>query len=124
MTVPNDRKYLKTHEWHKVEGNLVVIGITDHAAEELTDITFVKLPEIGMKVKAGGSFGEAESVKATSELYCGVDGEVAAVNETLVNDPGLVNRDPFGAGWMVKVKADSISQVDRLLSAQEYEAGV
>ncbi len=124
MTVPNDRKYLKTHEWHKVEGGLVVIGITGHAAEELTDITFVKLPEIGMKVKAGGSFGEAESVKATSELYCGVDGEVAAVNEALANDPGLINRDPFGEGWIVKVKPANVSQIEGLLSAQEYSAGV
>ncbi len=124
MTVPNDRKYLKTHEWHKVEGGLVVIGITDHAAEELTDITFVKLPEIGMKVKTGASFGEAESVKATSELYCGIDGEVAAVNEALVNDPGLINRDPFGQGWMVKIKPQNITQMDSLLSAGEYQAGI
>jgi glycine cleavage system H protein len=124
MPVPNDRKYLKTHEWHKVEGNLVVIGITDHAAEELTDITFIKLPNIGMPVKAGASFGEAESVKATSELYCGIDGEVTAVNETLVNDPGLINRDPFGEGWIVKIKPQNISQMDTLMSAQEYQAGI
>jgi len=124
MAVPSDRKYLKTHEWHKIEGNLVVIGITDHAAEELTDITFVKLPKVGTKLTAGASFGEAESVKATSELYCGIDGEVTAINETLENDPGLINRDPFGQGWMIKVKAANISQVDQLLSAADYSQGI
>jgi len=124
MTVPTDRKYLKTHEWHKVEGELVVIGITDHAAEELTDITFVQLPQVGRKVKAGESFGEAESVKATSDLYTGIDGEVVAVNEDLATDPGLINRDPFGGGWMIKVKPANPSQVQGLMSAEEYQASI
>jgi len=124
MTVPTDRKYLKTHEWHKVEGELVVIGITDHAAEELTDITFVQLPQVGRKVKAGESFGEAESVKATSDLYTGIDGEVVAVNDDLATDPGLINRDPFGGGWMIKVKPANPSQVQGLMSAEEYQASI
>ncbi len=124
MPVPNDRKYLKTHEWHKLEGGLVVIGITDHAAEELTDITFVQLPDVGRKVKAGEGFGEAESVKATSDLYSGVDGEVVEVNEELKTDPGLVNRDPFGAAWMIKVRPSNPTQLDGLMSAEEYQASI
>ncbi len=121
MSVPGDRKYLKTHEWLKVEGDLVVVGITDHAAEELTDITFVQLPAVGKKIKVGESFGEAESVKATSDLYLGIDGEVVAVNEDLTGDPGLINRDPFGAGWMIKVRPTDLKQMEGLLSAEEYQ---
>jgi glycine cleavage system H protein len=122
MSVPGDRKYLKTHEWLKVEGDFVVMGITDHAAEELTDITFVQLPAVVKKIKAGESFGEAESVKATSDLFSGIDGEVVAVNEDLVSDPGLINRDPFGAGWMVKVRPANLKQMDGLMSAEEYQS--
>jgi glycine cleavage system H protein len=124
MAVPSDRRYLKSHEWHKPEGDLVVVGITDHAAEELTDITFVNLPAIGRKVKAGDSFGEVESVKATSDLFCGVNGEIVAVNEDLRNDPGLINRDPFGAGWIIKIKPVEMTQLDELLSSDAYQAGV
>lgn len=124
MSVPTDRRYLKTHEWHKPEGDLVVIGITDHAVAELTDITFVALPDVGRKLKAGGTFGEVESVKATSDLYAGIDGEVAAVNEALRDDPGLLNRDPFGAGWIIKVKPDNVAQLDELLSPEAYQASI
>jgi glycine cleavage system H protein len=104
MSAPNDRKYLETHEWHKPEGETVTIGITQFAADELTDITYVKLPKVGSKVTAGQPFGEIESVKATSDLYSGISGEVVAVNDSLNNDPGLVNRDSYGAGWMIKVR--------------------
>ncbi|MFA5864344.1 MAG: glycine cleavage system protein GcvH [Phycisphaerae bacterium] len=124
MSAPNDLKYLKTHEWHKNEGGVVIIGITDHAAQELTDITFVQLPSVGQKIKMGDPFGEAESVKATSDLYCGIDGEIVEVNEKLRNDPGLVNRDPFGDGWIVKVRPLNIAQLDNLLSSEEYQANV
>ena len=79
MPVPQDRKYLKTHEWFKPEGDLVVVGITDHAAQELTDITFVQMPKVGTKISAGQSFGEVESVRATSEIYSGIDGEVVEI---------------------------------------------
>jgi len=121
MAVPKDRMYAKTHEWHKEEAGLVTIGITDHAADELTDITFIKFPEIGRKVTAGGTFGEAESVKATSDLYSGIDGEVAEVNQGLETDPGLINRDPFGQGWIVKVRPSNPAQLKTLLTADEYE---
>jgi len=121
MSVPNDRRYLKTHEWHKREGDLVVVGITQFAADELTDVTYVSLPKVGTKVSANARFGEIESVKATSDLYCGISGEVVAVNEALNSDPGTVNRDPFDAGWMIKVKPANAGEFDALLDAAAYQ---
>ena len=120
MSAPNDRRYLETHEWHKPEGNLVTIGITQFAADELTDITFVDLPKVGATVSANGRFGEIESVKATSDLYSGVAGTVTAVNNELGNEPGLVNRDPYNAGWMIKLKVTNADDVNKLLSVEEY----
>ncbi len=107
MAAPSDRKYSSSHEWHKQDGDVVTIGITQFAVDELTDITYVDLPAVGKQVTAGKSFGEIESVKATSELYSGVTGEVVEVNGALKDDPSLVNSDPFGRGWMIKVKAVS-----------------
>jgi glycine cleavage system H protein len=107
MPVPTDRKYLKSHEWHKPEGDLTVIGITQFAADELTDITYVNLPKVGQRLTAGDRFGEIESVKATSDLYAGVSGEVVEINSKLNDNPGLVNSDPFADGWMIKVRADA-----------------
>ena len=121
MSVPADRRYLETHEWHKLEGDTVTIGITQHAADELTDITFVQLPKVGASISAGKPFGEIESVKATAELMSGVDGQVSAVNEALGNTPGAVNQDPFGAGWMIKVKVASPAAIEKLLSAEDYQ---
>jgi glycine cleavage system H protein len=121
MPVPTDRNYLESHEWHKLDGDTVTIGITQHAADELTDITYVALPKVGDRIDANGRFGEIESVKTTSELYSGVGGTVTAINEQLVNNPGLVNSDPFGAGWMVKIKAGDPSQATKLLSAADYD---
>lgn len=121
MSVPNDRRYLKTHEWHKPEDGLVVVGITQFAADELTDITYVSLPKVGTKVTANGCFGEIESVKATSDLYCGVSGEVVAVNDALNSDPGIVNRDPFNGGWMIKLKPANPDEMNRLLDGPAYE---
>jgi len=121
MPVPTDRTYLESHEWHKVEGDTVTIGITQHAADELTDVTYVALPKVGDHVDANGRFGEIESVKTTSELYSGVAGTISAVNEDLANNPGVVNIDPFGAGWMIKIKASDPSQASKLLSAADYE---
>ena len=120
MSLPNDRKYLKSHEWHKAEGNTVTIGITQIAADELTDITFVALPKVGAKLTAGGRFGEIESVKATSDLYSGVSGEVVAINDTLNSNPGVINTDPFEAGWMIKVKVTDTAE--NLLDADAYAA--
>src|SRR5438552_16247857 len=99
MSAPTDRKYLETHEWHKVDGDTATICITQIAADGLTDITYVSLPKVGAKVSANKPFGEIESVKATSDLYSGVSGEVVAINDSLNNDPGVINRDPHGAGW-------------------------
>src|SRR5690606_302923 len=120
MSAPSDRRYLESHEWHKPEGDLVVIGITDFAAAELTDITYVDVPKKG-PIKAGAVFGEVESVKATSELYCGIDGEIVEVNQAVIDDPSLINQDALGKGWIIKVKPSDPKQLDGLLSAEEYE---
>ena len=120
MSAPTDRKYLESHEWHRTDGDTVTIGITQFAADELTDITFVALPKVGAKLAANKPFGEIESVKTTSELYSGVSGEVTAVNEKLNSDPGLVNRDPYEGGWMIKVRASNPAELEKLLPAAEY----
>lgn len=120
MSIPTDRTYLETHEWHKLDGDIVTIGITQIAADELTDITYVALPKVGDKVSAGGRWGEVESVKATSDLYSGVSGTITEVNTALNDNPGVVNSDPFNAGWMIKVKADNKDEVSKLLSADDY----
>lgn len=117
---PSDRRYLESHEWHKLDGEVVIIGVTHFAADELTDVTFVSLPKVGEKVSANGRFGEIESVKATSDLYSGVAGTVAAINEELNSNPGLVNSDPYEKGWMIRIKADNPGDVNKLLSAEEY----
>src|SRR3954464_13307886 len=115
MSAPTDRKYLESHEWHKVEGETATIGITQIAADELTDITYVSLPKVGAKITANKPFGEIESVKATSDLYSGLSGEVTAVNDALNTDPGIVNRDPFNAGWMIKLKLSNPAEAEKLL---------
>jgi len=120
MDLPTDRKYLESHEWFKIDGDTATVGITQTAADELTDITYVSLPKVGDTITAGQRWGEIESVKATSDLYAGVTGTVTAVNDALAGDPGLVNREPFTDGWMVKVKVTAAG--DKLLSAAEYLA--
>ena len=122
MPVPTDRTYLETHEWHKLDGDICTIGITKFAADELTDITYVSLPAVGKAVTAGKPFGEIESVKATSDLYCGVSGTVAEVNPKLADAPELVNSDSFGQGWMIKVKVSDAGALNSLLTAQAYES--
>jgi glycine cleavage system H protein len=118
---PTDRKYLQTHEWHKPTGDgTVTLGITQFAADELTDVTYVALPKVGQSFKAGDRFGEVESVKATSDLYTGVAGTVAEVNEAVNADPGLVNRDPYEGGWLIKLTASNPADVDQLLAVGEY----
>jgi glycine cleavage system H protein len=124
MGVPTDRRYTKTHEWHKLDGDVVTIGITQFAADELTDITFVDLPEVGKAVSAGQPFGEIESVKATAELNSGVTGKVTEVNAKLAESPELVNNDPFGEGWMVKVAVEDPAELDGLMSAADYDGMV
>lgn len=122
MPAPTDRRYLETHEWHKLDGDTVTLGITQIAADELTDITFVQLPSVGDKLDANGRFGEVESVKATSDLYTGVAGTVSEVNEALNDNPGLINEDPYEKGWMVKLKADNPADVEKLLDSAAYLA--
>jgi glycine cleavage system H protein len=124
MNIPDDRKYLETHEWHKFEGGLVVVGITQVAADELTAITFVKLPKVGTRVKAGQPIGEIESTKTTADLMTAVNGEVVEVNTLLESKPELVNTEPHSGAWMVKIKPDSPSEPGNLLSAAEYRAKV
>jgi glycine cleavage system H protein len=121
MAVPKDRKYAQTHEWFKLDGNVVTIGITQFAADELTDITYVALPPVGKQIKGGGSFGEIESVKASSDLYTAISGAVREVNKRLDAEPELVNNDPFEAGWMVKVECADTSPLDKLMDAAAYD---
>jgi glycine cleavage system H protein len=121
MAVPNDRKYLESHEWHQPNGDIVTIGITQNAADELTDITFVALPKVGDALQAASRFGEVESVKATSDLYSGVSGTVAEVNEAVTKDPSIVNNDPYHQGWMIRVKTTKSGEMEKLLSAEQYE---
>lgn len=119
-TTPSDRRYLATHEWHKLDGNLVTIGLSQFAADELTDVTFVSLPKVGDAVAAGQRFGEIESVKATSDLYSGIAGTVSAVNDDLTKNPGLVNTDPYDKAWMIRVKPANAADVDKLLPVDQY----
>jgi glycine cleavage system H protein len=119
MAAPADRRYSSSHEWHKQEGDIVTIGITKHAVDELTDITYVDLPSVGKKLTAGNRFGEIESVKATAELYTSVTGEVLEANAALKDDPSLVNTDPYGKGWMIKVKAPG-ANLSALMPADQY----
>ena len=120
MPAPTDRRYLQTHEWHKLQGDTVTIGITQFAADELTDITFIDLPKMGTKIQANQRFGEIESVKATSDLYCGVSGTVTQVNSALQSEPGLINRDPYETGWMIKLHLANPAELNNLLSPEDY----
>jgi len=120
MSTPSDRRYLQSHEWHKLDGEIATIGITQFAADELTDITYVSLPKVGEKIEAGGRFGEIESVKATSDLYSGLAGTVSAINDALASDPGLVNRDPYAAAWMIKLKVVDAAKFSSLLTVEQY----
>jgi glycine cleavage system H protein len=118
LNVPEELSYTRTHEWMKREGDIATVGITDHAQDELGDVVFIELPEEGATFSAGDSFGTIESVKAVSDLYAPVGGEVVEVNETLNDSPERVNEDPYGGGWMIKLR---ISEEGDLLSAGEYE---
>ena len=120
MPAPDDRRYLESHEWHKPEGDVVLIGISQFAVDELTDITYLEITAEGA-IDKGDALGEIESVKATSELYSGIAGEVVEVNQAVVDDPSLINRDCYGDGWIVKLKPSDPAQLDALLSAADYE---
>ncbi|MCI0651879.1 MAG: glycine cleavage system protein GcvH [Planctomycetes bacterium] len=120
--VPKDRRYTKSHEWALKKDDLIVVGITDFAVHELSDLVFIDLPEVGKKLKAGDPFGEIESVKAVSELMAPVSGKVVEVNETLENRLETLVESPFGEGWMIKIQPSSAAEYDKLLSKADYEA--
>ncbi|HJU53539.1 MAG TPA: glycine cleavage system protein GcvH [Pyrinomonadaceae bacterium] len=119
--VPEDLHYSKDHEWVRVEGDVGVIGITDHAQNSLGDVVYVELPKAGDSFSAHEPFGSVESVKAVSEIFTPVGGEVVGVNEALQDEPERVNTDPYGEGWMIRVRMSNPGEVDSLLSAAEYE---
>ena len=121
MNVPAELKYTDEHEWIGIEGNIATIGVTDHAAEELSDITFVELPAVGDEVTAGEAFGVIETVKAASDLFAPVSGKVVEVNTTLEDDPEIVTKGPYGAGWMIKIEMSDPSELEKLLDAEAYK---
>jgi glycine cleavage system H protein len=120
--VPQDLRYTKEHEWVRVEGGLATVGITDYAAEQLGDVVFVELPEIGRTVVQAAAIGVIESVKAVSDLFAPLSGDVVESNAELADQPELLNSDPFGKGWMLRIKIADASQVESLLDAAAYDA--
>lgn len=121
LTYPAQLKYVKTHEYVRVEGQIATIGITAFAADQLGDVTFVELPKVGDKYKIEQKFGVIESVKSVSDLYMPVSGQITAINERLESEPELVNLDCYGEGWMMKVKLDDPSELDSTLTADQYK---
>ncbi|MDE7345755.1 MAG: glycine cleavage system protein GcvH [Muribaculaceae bacterium] len=119
MTIKNDLRYAESHEWVSLEGDIATVGITDYAQHALGDIVYVDMPEVGDEVTAGEEFGAVESVKAASDLYSPVSGEVVEINEALEDEPGLINQDAF-ANWIMKVKVSDPSEVEALLDAEAY----
>src|ERR1700751_3536748 len=122
--VPSDLKYAQSHEWVRVAGDTATIGISDHAQHELTDVVFVELPEVGKRVKAGEACAVVESVKTASDIYSPVSGEVLEVNKAVVDNPALVNSEPYGSGWFFKVKLSNPSELDGLLGPAQYQAQI
>ena len=120
MNIPSDLKYTKEHEWARIEGNRATVGITDYAQDALGDVVYVELPSVGDAVRYMEAFGVVESVKAASDLFSPLSGKVVEVNERLVDEPELVNQDPYGEGWMIVVEMSDPSEVEKLLSAEEY----
>ncbi len=121
MNFPKELKYTKDHEWVKVEGDHVIIGITDFAQSELGDIVYVDVDSLDDTVEVNEVFGSVEAVKTVSDLFMPITGEVVAFNEDLEDEPEVVNNDPYGKGWMIKVKPNNISDVDDLLNAEDYQ---
>lgn len=121
MNVPENLKYTKDHEWARIEKGIVTVGITDYAQGELGDIVYIELPEVGREVSAGESFGTIEAVKAVSDLFAPLSGEVVEINSKLDESPEIVNDDPYGEGWMIKIKISNPAEIDSLLSKTAYE---
>jgi glycine cleavage system H protein len=124
MNHPSELKYASTHEWVRIEGDLVVTGISDHAQDALGDLVYVETPEVGQQITAGEQAGVVESVKTASDIHAPVSGTVVEINANLEDDPDFVNDDPYGKGWIYKIKPDNIADVEQLLSSTAYEAGL
>ncbi|GMV26611.1 MAG: glycine cleavage system H protein [Phycisphaerae bacterium] len=122
MASPTDRVYSESHEWHKFDGDVVTLGLTQYAVNTLTDITYVEMKKPGTRFKAGDIVGEVESVKATSDIYCAVGGEIIEVNKALSDDPSLLNSDPMGKGWLLKAKVTDPAGKSKLMDATAYDA--
>ncbi len=122
MGSPADCRFTESHEWFRVDGDTVTIGITQFAADELTDVTYVELKDSGTTVAAGETVGEVESVKTTSDVLSVVGGEIAEINQAVIDDPSLVNSDPFGAGWLVRLSCTDIAPLDALLDQAAYDS--
>ncbi|CAG68706.1 MULTISPECIES: glycine cleavage system protein GcvH [Acinetobacter] len=124
MNHPSELKYATTHEWVRIEGDLIVTGISDHAQDALGDLVYVEVPEVGSHMTAGTQAGVVESVKTASDIHAPVSGTVVEVNTALEDDPDFINDEPYGKGWIYKMKPDNIADVDQLLSNTDYEAGL
>jgi glycine cleavage system H protein len=124
MNVPDDLKFAETHEWIRVNGDVGTVGITDHAQAELTDIVFAEPPDVGTKVAAKEALAVVESVKAASDIYAPVSGEVVESNDAVSNDPALINKDPYGAGWIFKIKIADPAELDALQTAEAYRSQI
>lgn len=124
MKAPTDRMYAETHEWFMQDADIVTMGITQYAADELTDITFVELPKVGTKVVPGDAIGDVESVKATSEIFTAVGGSIVEVNNSLTEHPELLNDDAFDEGWIAKIRTDTPNALASLMTAKEYTSFV
>lgn len=122
MSFPEDRVYAESHEWHKIDGDELTLGLTQYAVDSLTDVTFVEMKEAGESFDAGDSIGEVESVKTTSDVYCACAGEIVAVNDAVVDDPSILNSDPHGEGWLVKIKITDKAGLDGLVDAATYQS--
>jgi len=122
MNVDTNAKYKESHEWARQEGDLIVCGISDHAQDELSDIVYVELPEVGSTLASGDTFGVVESVKAASDLYIPMSGEIIAVNDSLEDEPELINSDPYGDGWIIKFKPANMAEWEALLTPEAYQA--
>ncbi len=121
ISYPSDRRYTNSHEWVKMEGDLAVVGVSDYAQDALGDIVFVELPAVGMKLDKGKSFGVVESVKAASDVFAPINGEVESINEKLTESPDLVNHDSLNEGWMIKMRPENPADVDQLMDAETYK---
>lgn len=122
MASPADRVYSDSHEWHKLEGDTLTLGLTQFAVNALTDVTYVEMKKAGTKFAPGEIVGEVESVKTTSDVYCAAGGEIVEVNKALSDDPSLLNSDPYGKGWLIKVKVSDASKLGGLMNAAKYDA--